>query len=377
MSEQKLNFSRELYTYDSDSKAILDNAVKVTKMAIEKYHSKDAVANISTYSAVNAQEYNDLNALVSKGMIKYAAKVANVPEMFDVNTKEGFKGAIAGFSAFREALFAIQTKVIDTVNSTSEVEQSLLMAEVSNLADGDSNIFDISTKSLFQVEDTGYSNNVSRFQYQFMKPIVLTPRPKEASVAIDLFQLNAIGYDFGKQMAKIAISFRVAMYDNIISLMFNSTPLQTTPFYKATFAKTTFQQLANVVAGANGSGCMAYGTNIALGKASDTIVNNFAFGTSEEYVKTGMVRDLYGVPSMVLRQAVNSNDATYAFKVPDTAILLLTPATDKPVKFVMEGQTFVTLDDGRNNSINLRNYKYKQSWVAQIATQSAYGYQTV
>ena len=377
MSEQILSFSREMYTHDSDSKAILDNAVKVTKMAIEKYHSKDSVANVSSYSAVNTKEYEDLNSLVSKGMIKYAAKVANIPDMYDINTKEGFKGAIAGFSAFREALFAIQTKVLDTVNSTSEVDQALLMAQVSNLADGDSNIFDISSKSLFQVEDTGYSNNGSRLQYQFMKQIVLTPRPKEASVAIDLFQLNAVGYDFGKQMAKIAISFRVAMYDNIISLMFNSTPLLTTPFYKATFAKTTFQQLANVVAGANGSGVMAYGTNIALGKASDTIASNFAFGTSEEYVKTGMVRDLYGVPSMVLRQAVNPNDATYGFKVPDNAILLLTPATDKPVKFLMEGQTFVTLDDGRNNSINLRTYKYKQSWTAQIASQSAYGYQTV
>lgn len=374
-----LSFSREMYTSQEESQTILDNAVKLTNMAIQKYHAKDPVSNIGLYSAtpVNNVEYNELNETVKKAMIKYASKVANIGEMFDVNTTTGFKSAISQFSNFREALFAIETKIIDSVNSKSEVEQALLMAEIRNLADGDSETFDIGSKSLFTVEDTGYSNNSTRLQYQFMKPEFLTPRPKDAAIAIDLYQFNTLGYDFGKQMAKLAMSFRVAMYDSIISLIFDTTPLTGTPFYKASFAKTTWQELANRVAGANGSPVMAYGTNISLGKASDTVGDKWAFGVSEEFVKNGFVRDLYGVNAMELRQAVNSNSSSYTFKVPDDKILLLTPATDKPIKVVMEGQTFVIADDGRTNAINLKTYKYRQSWAAKIATQSAYAIQAV
>jgi hypothetical protein len=373
-----LTFSRDAYTYSEESKNILENAVKLAKMAIQKYHAKDAVSNVSLYSAsVNNAEYEELNETVKKAMIKYAAKVANIGDMIDVNTPAGFKAAVGQFSAFREALFAIETKIIDTVNSKSEVEQSLLMAELRNLADGDSETFDIGSKSLFTVEDVGYSNNTTRLQYQFMKPEFLTPRPKDAAIAVDLYQFNAIGFDFGKQMAKLAISFRVAMYDSIIAAIFDTTPLTGTPFYKAVFAKTTWQELANRVAGANGSPAMAYGTNVALGKASDTVGDKWAYGVSEEFVKNGFIRDLYGVNAMELRQAVSSNDANYTFKVPDNKILVLTPATDKPVKCVMEGQTFVIADDGRTNSINLKTYKYRQAWATKIATQSAYAIQMV
>jgi hypothetical protein len=105
--------------------------------------------------------------------------------------------------------------------------------------------------------------------------------------------------------------------------------------------------------------------------------DKWAFGVSEEFVKNGFVRDLYGVNAMELRQAVNSNSSSYTFKVPDDKILLLTPATDKPVKVVMEGQTFVIADDGRTNAINLKTYKYRQAWATKIATQSAYAIQAV
>jgi hypothetical protein len=361
-----LNFARELYTEGDEAKLVLDNVARLTKMGIQKYYSK---------AKVDDEEYNRLNDLSKKGMIKYAAKVSNLPAIFDISKKEGFKKAITQFSAFREAIFAIQTETIDSVNSTSEVEQALLLAEVRNLAEGDSETFEVGSKSLFQVEQTGYSNNVSRLQYQFMNPTILTPRRHEASVGIDLFQLNANGFDFGKQMAKIVISFQVAMYNDVISNIYNVATVNTTPFYKATFAKTTYQQLGNIVAGANGSGVMAYGTNVAFGKMSDQIASNFGFGVSEEYVKSGMVTDLYGIPSMILRQAVNPNDSTYGFVLPDDKIILTTPSTDKPVKMVIEGITYVVADDGVNNSINLRTFKYQQSWKTGMVSQSAYAIQ--
>jgi len=371
----KLTFSKDKYAASDEYAVILDNSVKLTRMAMQKHFSKEPTANITTESDIRSDEYEKLNDIVKKGMIKYSAKISNLSDMYDISTRAGFKQAITGSTQFREALFAIQIQTIDTVNSTSEVEQALLLAEVRNLAEGDSETFDIGSKSLFQVEQTGYSNNVSRLQYQFMAPTILVPRPHEASVGVDLFQLNANGFDFGKQMAKIAISFRVAMYDDIIANIFTVANVSATPFYKATFAKTTYQQLGNVVAGANGSGVMAYGTNVAFGKMSDQIVSNFAFGTSAEYVKSGMVTDLYGIPSMILRQAVNPNDGTYGFKVPDDRIILTTPSTDKPVKIVIGGETYVTIDDGLNNSINLKTFKYKQSWKAGIVTQSAYAIQ--
>lgn len=64
----------------------------------------------------------------------------------------------------------------------------------------------LSPKLWFQVQDGAYGNNVTRYNQQYKSSITVTPKPKVAAVAFDVTQMVAYGYDFGKMMAKIAMS---------------------------------------------------------------------------------------------------------------------------------------------------------------------------
>lgn len=361
-----MTFSANVLNRDSEGSVLLDQATLLTKQALQNYSTKKMT-----------EEYASLNADVKQALINYSAKRANIDStMYDLTSEMGFSNAMEGNTQFRETFFSVLVNVINTVQSKSDVEDALKFAQVLNVADGDSLTLDIAPKALFKVEDHAYSNNVSVYNYEFMSQAILAPKPKDLAVAVDLFQMTKTNFDFGRTIAKVILSFRAKMLDDVISTIYNA-PITSTPFYSASFAQTTWQQLAQRVGATNGAqgGVMAYGSLAALGKMSASVGDKFIYGhVGEEVLRNGFVRDIFGVPTTVIGQAINPNDANYSFKVPDDKVILLTN-TDKPVKVAMSGQTKTIVDNGLTNATALKSVKFQQSWDVQLATASAFGIQ--
>lgn len=370
----KMNFSARTNNslLDDNARVITESLITLTKMGIEKHYPKDTLA--TKFSTIG-ENYGELNSTTKEKLFKYCiAKSGLESESLDIYNKGHMEQLFSNPTA-ANMFFAIVTQALNTVNAATEVQDIMPMANVVGVGVGDSWTGEIESKKLYNVEDTSYGNNVTRSDRQFRSPITLTPSPKEATVDFDIYQMAALGYDFGKEIAKIAMSFRAQMYQDVVDEIFTVANVSATPFYESMFAKTSYQELANRVGGANSVRPVAYGTNIAFGKMSDTVSGGFTI--QDENVKKGYITDMYGVPSSLLEQKVNTSDATYAFRVPDDKVLLVSSIGDKPVKVIVEEWTRVIAKDGTAGSLHTRVYKLFQSWVVDLATQGAYGIQEV
>lgn len=362
----KLQFSKNHRAQNTDARTLIETGTLVSKMAMSKYHGDNILATQYSYS----EDYDALNTSLKEKILKYCAKRANI-EDYDLTQKEDLVKAFTN-PTFEWEYFAIQTEVLNSLQSDNEVQEALKLANIVTVGMGDSATFDIASKALYEVQDGAYGNNVTRYQKQFRDSITLTPSPKTASISFDVVQLAAYNYDWGKEVAKIAMSFRTKMYKDIIEKIYDFTVLGS-PFYEASFAKSAYVALAERVDAVNGNiGVTAVATKQAWVASAGTVTNGFS--TLDEINKTGFIGNLYGVRSVVLEQAVDSNTPAYPFQVPNDRILLISmSAGDKPIKVVKEGNIMVTQEDGRTNSLYERVYKYTDSWEVGLATQAGYG----
>jgi len=358
---------------DTEGSVLVDSTILLTRMAMGRNYSNDALA--TKYSTAESEDYSALNRTLKEKLFKYCIGKAGLDsERLDVNNK-AHVAEVMGHPVAEHMFFSIITQALNSVNAATEVADIMPMANIVGVGAGDSMTFEPETKKLYKVEDASYGSNTTRFERQFRSAITLKPTPKSASVSFDVFQMSTLGYDFGKEISKIAMSFRTQLYQQVVDEIFTVANVSSTPFYKAVYAKTTYLELADRLAGANSSAPIAYGTTVAFSKMSDTVSGGFV--VQDEAIKKGYITDLYGVRSSIIQQKVNTEDANFAFRVPNDRILLVSSVGDKPVKVVVEEWTRVQSEDGNSISLHEKQYRMFQSWVVDLATQSAYAIQKV
>jgi len=354
---------------DDTRATLIEGLTTLTKLAINKKADNNELLN--RYSVVE-EDYSELNRSLIEKILTYSKEQANLPEAINVLTKDGLARAISNDS-FEWNFFSIQTQVLGVLLADTEVTEAMDFVNTYTVGLADSMTFDVGNKALYDVEDTTYGNTVTRPRKHFAQPITIVPSPKQASVQFDYIQMVTSNYDFGAEMAKIILSIRAKQYKDAITLIFDETPLTATPFYKATFNKANYTELADRLTAVNNAGVIAHATRRTFSDASDLTTNGFA--VQDELVKKTYIQDLFGVPSRILGQAVDTSNASYGFRVPNDKILLLSTIGDKPIKMVQEDYMHVELAEGKN--IKNRVYKYIYSYNMGLVTSSAYGIQEV
>lgn len=356
---------------DEARELIVSGLTSLTKASLAK--NTEYGIFVKKYS-VGDFDYEGYNATVKEKIVKYCAEKAGIADVVDVSTRKGLVKAF-GNSDFEWNFFAIQTEVLGTLMADVEVEQAMGFVNLTNVGFGDSKTFYVGSKALYDVEEASYGNRVTRPRKQFKQPITIVPSAKEASVQFDVVQMLTANYDFGAEMAKIIVSIRAKQYQDAIDILFDSTPLAGTPFYKAAFNLANYTTLAEVVGAVNGTGITAYGTRSAFRTASATVTTGFA--TLDEINKQSFISDLYGVPTRILEQAVDTGSASFSFRVPNDAVVVMSNTGEKPIKIVQEDYFDVKLQDGNSGNIATKVYKYIFSYGIGLATSAPYGYQTI
>lgn len=367
-----LNFDRTV-CYDSEQGTdLVANLYNLTKDAILAYSDKSKLP----------ANYYERCEVARLDWLDYSAKCANIP-VEKVKTYEGFKKAMNTYSAFQEHYFSIATQVLDKINSKAELQEAMQFIDVKSLGEGDSSTYEIGSKALFTVEEVGYGDlGSTRFQYQWYDNKILLPKNYDCSVAMDVYQSASQGHDSGRMLAKVAISQRAKMYSDVFDKVMDNASLIGTPFVKDTFSKVGYQTLARNISLINGGTVFAFGTNLAYGKIADGLDAKWTFQNSNEYLKSGMIGDLYGVNSIVLDNAMKAYQS-YTTSVPtvipdDRIVLLSTNVPDKIGKMVIEeGQNSVIFDNGATNNIQLKTFKVRSSWNVDLISQAVRGMQLV
>lgn len=367
-------FSRSEKVGDEKKRNLINVSIDLTKAELENKRIQDNNFLINKYSVNNSLITTEVKKEFRNKLYKYCAEKAGLTDL-DFEDKNSMMRAFS-HPVFEWELMSIITETINTVNADNEVEDILVAANVKTVGIGDSFTDEIESKSLYDVQEHAYGDNKSRYQEHLKSPITITPLPKSAAVDFDVIQMTAINYDWGKQIAKIAASFRTKMYQDVVDVIFTVANVSATPFYAATFAKSTYVTLASRLEAANGgAGVTAYGTNIAFTAMSDIVDTGYT--TLDEINKSAFIGNLYGVRTQIFKQAVDSSNANFTFRVPNDRVLLMSALGERPVKLVKESALQVISETGLNTALYKRVYTMIDSWKAQLATQAAYAIQEV
>jgi DNA-binding transcriptional ArsR family regulator len=257
-------------TSNDDKRALIVEALStLVKMGINK--KAETTKLLNKYSVVE-EDYAQLNASVIEKVLSYSKEQSNLPEAINVLTKEGLTRAMTN-KDFEWNFFSIQAVVLQNILADTDVLEAMDFVNAYTVGLGDSMTFEVGSRALYDVEDTSYGNKVTRPRKHFAQPITIVPSPKQASVQFDFIQMVTSNYDFGAEMAKIVLSIRAKQYQDAVDMVFNTTPLTGTPFYKATFNKANYTELADRLQAVNNSAVIAHGSRRAFADASEVVTD--------------------------------------------------------------------------------------------------------
>jgi hypothetical protein len=154
---------------------------------------------------------------------------------------------------------------------------------------GDSKTYVIEPKGLPIAQRGSYMNNVG-FNDGFAETgITVTPKLYTVGSSIDYIRILANDYDFGRELARVAMSILYAQYKLVTGLLFATTKVTGTPFYKATFTADGYVGMISDLQAVNKTGVKAYGTIPAFQKQGVTATTNYGFATQDTMIRDGFL----------------------------------------------------------------------------------------
>lgn len=380
MNERELTLLRNFSAEDeSDISSVVKSLSELTKHQLYAKYGHEGIAE-----KFSLNENKDYMAEVKKSklaVLKYCMKVAGINK---IDTNADIIRAFENQN-FSTVFNSIMVSTIESVVLTAQPAQILNFVTIEDVDVGDSYTWEIESKGLPIARKTSYMSNTEYVSGFEKSPITIVPKPYSVGVAFDYLRILSDSYDIGYTLAKIARSMLMAQLKLIINNVYSTTPLVGTPLYQATFAATTYVQLAEDVSMLNGgSPVTAYGTKVAFNAISALATTNYGFMAQDEYIANGFIGKAYGIRNVIIDQITDlSSSFTTASAsslrfVPNDRILLLSEVPGEKIgKLVRENFVRVKIKEANEGGLYRMEYIYYQSFDCAIATQLHYGIQNV
>lgn len=366
------NFSRQDKTASLITKGLED----VVRASLYKNYSR---TNLVEKFSIEG-DYDEKNSKILKSMLGFCAEKtgSRVP-------KNSTDIAMCFSNQMFETIFnSIVVETLSNVMVKAQPAQMLAMADIKNVGVGESETYEIESKALPIMQRASYNNNVVLMDTFSKQSMTIVPKPWGGAVTIDYLQMLNNDFDFGREIARIAMAMLVAQYKLIAGIIFDTATISGTPFYNATWTPANYVKLAQYLKTFNGDpSVVAYGTMSAFSALSMLATSSFGNNVQDKVINDGYIGRIYGVDSVLIDQATNYTEALTSDNidsqliVPDDKLVLLSNAGGKPVKLVRENYVRVIHSDQTQGSQARLQYSFFNSFDAGLATQAYYGIQNV
>jgi hypothetical protein len=278
-------------------------------------------------------------------------------------------------SAFQERFYAIvsavMTPVVPAVISTAIMN----LAEVRDIALGDTAQFIVESNDLFQVNDFAEGINKGAVQRTYNEEATVNPTLKEVTIDVDWYWIATNKQDFGKMAYKVGISYGAYINKLIYKTMVDNISSIPAAYRANAFSDTNWLNISQRVEAANpGSKCYAYGTKSGLG---DVLPSNdyLKFQLGEEWTKVGYIAQYKSVPCMEIEQILKPNtvNTTATFGIDNEYLWFMPMGGYKPVKLVFEGQAWTISGDPTNTPDKSQYLTLQRRMGVKLIVGSRYG----
>ncbi len=341
----------------------IDTILSLGEELRQQYHYRSNPKKFTAFSASAAGNYDEKNKVFGESLSKFCYEFSNLdPEMIGVETAFTFDN-------YERMYFAVIEEVINRTLTKSNIEGYLgRLAEVRNLADGDSANIDIRAKNVYVLSKVGRGSNAG-IQRHYGETVTLTPTPREVNLSFDTHLIAAGRFDFGREIALASEGVQTSILIDIIEVAFGASNPIGNKLIENTYSEDDFRILCQRVRAFNGgSQTLTMGTGIALSKIlpEDT---NLRLELGGEYMQTGYIRSQFGNSTFELPQAV---DADYELIIPNDEAVIISTSVDAPIKI---GMTNVKIMQKRDTADKKVTYCLELEWDVKLASDAHMGLQ--
>lgn len=321
------------------------------------------IVDLSTYNKDSA----DFNEMFMKHCVEGSG--------YEWDTIDMVKSPRVRNTGFMERFYAIveqvMTPVIPAVISTANMN----MAEVRDIALGDTAQFVVKSNELFSVGEFGEGIHMGAAQRLYREEVTVNPVGYEARIDIDWYWVATGKMDFGEFAYKVGISFGAYINQLIYNAMVASITNIPAAYKANAFSDANWIDISQKVESANaGAQCYVYGTKSALGNVLPS--NDYLkVLLGEEFSKVGYIGTYKQVPLMEMDQFMvpGTVNTTATLGLSNKYLWFMPMGGYKPVKLVFEGDAWTTQDDATKTADKTQNLTLRRKMGVKVIVGSRYG----
>lgn len=354
-----LNTSTRDYNFlDEKGKILVDAGFKVAKQyyinRYKKSEKKDAYQILAMDGDVD--NYGSLNREFVSKLVKYSMEKAGMDTSSFTNEDGSFNPACVANpmvnrnSVFRDTFNAVIAQILTPIVPAMISADFMDMADVANIAYGDTARFIIHSNDTFYVTHQAEGILRGSIQRLYNDEMTVNPTTYNIETAVDWYQVAAGVYDFGEFVYKVGVSYNGYITQMVIMALtdyISAGVTASSPYFVNGYTDAKFATLTERVRAANGGAHVtAWGALTALSAIlPDTARVQMYADIGAEWTRVGhlttyMDVDMYRIPQLMLPNTANT---TALLGVPADTVYIFADGGYKPVKLVFEGQA-VTID---------------------------------
>lgn len=372
-----VNVYTEFSKCDKEGKVIVDNLVELSQDYIRRNFAYDGFYN--DVEPMSKKDYKEKNDDLKYSILEFCAvKVQSNLLNADVSTPNGVRRAFSN-TAYSELYNSIIVEAIQSVVLNANPAIIANFCTIEDVEVSGMKSFEIEPKGLMVAQRTSYNNNVTLLDGYTKQSVQITPKPYTAGSQIDYLRILDGVFDFGKEIARVAMSLLYAQYKLVVGILFDSAKFANTPFYINGYTGAKVIQVVEYMQALNGgSPVKAYGLLSTFNTAGTISTTNFGFETQDQMIRDGFIGRANGIDNIVIPQATDLSapfiDANLdsLLLVPKNKMVLLSDVGSKPIMLVRERFVHAISKDPLTESILTQSYAYTMSFDAGLATQAIY-----
>ena len=369
-------FCRDISDVDSRANEVVKNLSELVKMALARDYAYTGV--MKSYNVDNSK-YDEKNDICKRALLAFCGEQSGVTNF---RNKEDLAKAFS-VTHFREMWNAIVVETLMGIMTNVNSPQIMALANIEEVPLGSSKTFEIEPKRIPIAQRTSYNTNVTLMNGFSKSAITVTPKPYTLGSSIDYIRVLGNGFDFGKEIARVALGIIYAQLALVVGIVFDTANVTGTPLYQGSWDPAKFVLMIQYLQALNKTSVKAWGTLPAFNTIGVLATHHYGFQTQDEMLRQGYLNTSYGINNMLIEQATDLSapfiDANLSdlLLVPNDIILLLSDVGDKPAKMARESFIRVISKDPNDSSLYTLDYSYTMSFDVGLCSQAHYAIQSV
>lgn len=274
------------------------------------------------------------------------------------------------------ATFSVVEAMIDAVMPMTIIDSIGTYTEIRNVGFGDSASFEIAPRSLFTVSEGANAQRTSFIQKQFKTTKTMMAQNHVVTVQVAMYKVLCGIESLAEFVRKAIVSIETEMTKDAYGAMRAGLTALTMP---ANLKVTGYDQkdllkMCEIVGAYNqGAKPVIIGTASAISNILPDGTAGWRINTPGDNMGIQLIKNFFDYDIVVLPQVATGDYANFDLALNDNEIYVVSPASDKLVKGVIEGSDLSNTNDFYENGNLTSNATINKRWAFEFLSNAVAG----